>query len=69
MNLAALLGIDPETFEWQQLALCRGLQLTVDTDIFFDKYEQDSEVAKATDAMCMSCPVQAMCLRTGIENN
>lgn len=68
MNLAALLGIDPETFQWQQLALCRGLQLSSDTDIFFDKYEQDSETAKATDSMCLSCPVQKICLRTGIEN-
>ena len=68
MNLAALLGVDPETFEWQHLALCRGLQLSAKDDIFFDKYEQDPESAKATDAMCLSCPVQKICLRTGIEN-
>jgi hypothetical protein len=68
VKLAELLGVDPATFEWQQLSLCKNLQLTAKNDIFFDKYEQDIEVAKATDAMCLSCPVQKMCLRTGLEN-
>ncbi len=67
MNLAEMLGVDPETFEWQQISLCKDLELTPDTDIFFDRYEQDIQIAKAVDSMCFGCPVMSECLRAGID--
>lgn len=67
VNLAALLGIDPDQFSWQQLAACSGTEITSETDIFFDKYEQDTQIARAVDALCIGCPVLKLCLKTGID--
>lgn len=51
------LGLDPDYFEWADLALCK----TIDPELFFDKYEEDSEIARAVDSMCDACPVQQEC--------
>lgn len=58
------LGIDPNTFEWQQLASCRGL----DTNIFFEGYESDSIIANEIDKMCSGCPVLKECYEYGSSN-
>jgi hypothetical protein len=60
-----ILGIDLEDLEWPPFALCKGL----DTNTFYDLYEQDEFIAKATDELCSSCPVRKQCLRQGIENS
>ena len=36
------LGVDEEDFEWYHLALCDGM----DTNLFYDKYESDINIAK-----------------------
>ncbi|MEY4331610.1 MAG: hypothetical protein RLZZ196_348 [Bacteroidota bacterium] len=59
------LGIDEEHFNWFDLSLCRGM----DTNMFFDKYEADPNIAKNIDEMCLSCPVISMCYQSGIDNN
>lgn len=59
------LGIDKENFEWWHLAICSGM----DTNLFYDKYEADANIAKNIDEMCLSCPVVNMCYEAGIENN
>lgn len=64
MTILDELGIDPENFEWNALALCQN----VETNDFFDNYEKDVEIARAIDRMCFSCPVQKQCLMSGIEN-
>jgi hypothetical protein len=64
MDLARLLNIDPDALSWEKLAMCQN----VDTELFFEKYESDESVARATDAMCNSCPVQKICLQTAIES-
>lgn len=59
------LGIDPETLEWQDLSLCHGSP----TELFFDEYESNENVAKMVDEMCMACPVRKQCLKIGVENS
>lgn len=57
MNLVELLGLDPETVEWQDLGLCRGW----DRDFFYEKYEKDKTTAANMDELCLRCPVIASC--------
>ena len=59
------LGVDEEDFEWYHLALCDGM----DTNLFYDKYESDINIAKNIDEMCLSCPVAKMCYEVGIERS
>jgi hypothetical protein len=59
------LGIDSEDLDWFHLSVCRGM----DTNLFYEKYEADPNIAKSIDEMCLSCPVIAMCYETGVEGN
>lgn len=59
------LGIDLDELEWQDLALCDGM----DINQFYDDYESDEWVAKNTDQACLSCPVMAQCLQEGLSNS
>lgn len=63
-SIEEILGIDFDTLEWTDLALCDGM----DTNLFYDDYEADENVARITDEICLSCPVRAQCLRRGVEN-
>jgi hypothetical protein len=58
------LGIDLDSLEWQNLSLCNGS----DTELFYDQYESNSNIAQVVDEMCLSCPVRKQCLQTGVEN-
>ncbi len=57
MSLIDALGIDPENFDWRDIAACGGM----DTDWFYDDYEKDSVVAINVDNVCDSCPVKLAC--------
>ena len=50
------------------VGLCSGW----DTNDFFDNYEEsvedDAELAKARDALCMSCPHQSKCLAFAVTH-
>ena len=59
------LGIDSDDLDWWHLAVCRGM----DTNLFYEKYEADSNIAKSIDEACLSCPVIKMCYESGIEND
>jgi len=61
----SVLGIDLEELEWQDLALCDGMP----TNMFYDDYEADIQVARVIDEACLSCPVLAQCLERGVENS
>lgn len=63
--LSELLGIDLDELEWQDLAICDGM----DINLFYDDYESDQNVALMIDEACLSCPVMAQCLQEGITNN
>lgn len=64
-DIESVLGIDLQELEWQDLALCNG---TMDTNMFYDDYESDIQVARVVDEVCLSCPVMAQCLQRGVEN-
>lgn len=44
--------------DWKTRALC----LNMDTNIFFDKYEENEDLRTAVDELCIKCPVQRECL-------
>jgi hypothetical protein len=50
--------------EWKNDAQCKDF----DTQLFFDKYEEDLELRPAIDEMCSMCPVAKMCFAVGISN-
>lgn len=64
-NILNDLGVDTEDFDWWHLAVCRGM----DTNLFYDKYEADANIAKSIDEACLSCPVMKMCYQSGVENS
>jgi hypothetical protein len=65
------LGIDTETFDWSDVGSCRNIDrklISGDGDIFFDGYEKSESIAKATDEICLRCPVTKECFDYGQEN-
>jgi hypothetical protein len=65
------LGIDVQSFDWSDLATCREVDpvlITANNDIFFDGYEKSDSVAKATDQICLRCPVVQQCFDYGQVN-
>jgi hypothetical protein len=64
-NILNELGIDKDDFDWWHLAVCRGM----DTNLFYEKYEVDVNIAKSIDSACISCPVSKFCYEAGVENN
>ena len=64
-NILNDLGVDTEDFDWWHLAVCRGME----TNLFYDKYEIDANIAKNIDDACMSCPVMKMCYQSGVDNS
>ncbi len=50
-------------FKWKDDAIC----LNYDTNLFFDKYEEDELLRPAIDALCSSCPVRKECFSVGIS--
>lgn len=61
MNLAALLGLDPEQF-WQADALCAQ----TDPEAFYPEKGESTREAKQ---ICASCEVRAECLTYALDNN
>lgn len=52
------LGLDQQTLSWHQLAFCKNMEL----NWFYNDYVADTELAKAMDEVCLSCPVMKECL-------
>lgn len=48
--------------KWKASANCLGDNV----ELYFDGYEEHISVRPFTDAKCMSCPVQRMCLAHGV---
>ncbi len=55
---------DDDELEWYHLSVCQGMR----TNWFYDDYEADALFATVMDSICLSCPVRALCLREGVEN-
>lgn len=68
-NIETELGVSLSEFNWEDLAACKGLGLPVEgqefvpaeDDWFFDAYEANTNIRRAADDICMSCPVQRIC--------
>jgi hypothetical protein len=41
----------------------------MDTNLFYDKYENDPKIAKNVDEACLACPVIAMCYKSGSDGD
>jgi hypothetical protein len=48
---------------WKDDALCLGL----DTNIFFEKYEDDTDSRTMVDSLCSTCPVARQCFAVGVS--
>jgi hypothetical protein len=48
---------------WKDNALCLGL----DTNIFFEKYEDDTDSRTMVDSLCATCPVARQCFAVGVS--
>jgi hypothetical protein len=59
------LGLDKDDFQWYHLAVCAGM----DTNLFYEKYEADVNIAKSIDEACLSCPVIQICYKAGKQDN
>ena len=59
------LGLDEDTLDWYHLGACLGM----DTNLFYEKYEADLNIAKNIDEACFSCPVSKMCYESGVSNS
>ena len=64
-NILNSLSVDEDNIDWYKLALCLGM----DTNLFFDKYEADVNIAKSIDEACLSCPVIKLCYDNGVANS
>ena len=49
---------------WKDDAEC----LNMDTNFFFDKYEEDQHLASSVDHICQRCPVNKNCFAWGVSN-
>lgn len=49
--------------EWKEDGLCREY----DTNLFFDKYEEDIDLRPAIDNLCSTCPVARICFAVGVS--
>lgn len=49
--------------EWKDDALCLGY----DTNLFFDKYEEDESLRPGIEDVCLQCPVAKQCFAVGIS--
>jgi len=49
---------------WKDEAEC----LNMDTNIFFDKYEENQSLASSVDKICQRCPVNKNCFAWGVSN-
>jgi len=50
--------------KWRAKAKCLGM----DTNIFFDKYEEDKSMSVTIDKFCRKCPVRQECFAVGVSN-
>jgi hypothetical protein len=49
--------------KWKDLASC----FEYDTNLFFDKYEEEQDLRLAIDKLCLECPVQKQCFAVGVS--
>jgi hypothetical protein len=50
--------------EWKDEGICRDY----DTNLFFDKYEEDIDLRPAIDNLCSGCPMARQCFAFGVSH-
>ena len=50
--------------KWKDSASC----IEYDTNIFFEKYEDEEQLRPAIDKLCQGCPVVKTCFAVGISS-
>lgn len=60
MSLITDLNLDPDTVTWESFASCKGLS-DVDSELFYEVYENDVIMATNLDQVCVRCPVIKAC--------
>ena len=63
-NLLSKIGLDEEDLRWYHLAACKNMSI----NWFYDDYENDKEIAKQSDQVCLHCPVIKLCHAEGVAN-
>ena len=48
---------------WKDNALCLGLE----TNLYFDKYEDEESIRQNIDLLCRQCPVKKICFANGVS--
>ena len=48
---------------WKEHSRC----LNYDTDLFFDKYEENEDLRLSIDNLCTECPVMRQCFAVGVS--
>jgi hypothetical protein len=49
--------------EWKSEASCKHF----DTELFFEKYEEDERLRPAVENICSTCPVMRTCFAVGVS--
>ena len=49
--------------KWKEKASC----IDFDTNLFFEKYEEDENLRPAIESICEECPVRRQCFAVGIS--
>lgn len=49
--------------DWKEHAPCRGL----DTNLFFDRYEENLELRPLVEKICAECPLARHCFAVGVS--
>ncbi len=55
---------DMHKLKWKDQGSC----LDYDTNLFFDKYEEDEPLRNAIDKLCSGCPVSKTCFAVGVSS-
>ena len=59
------MGLDPDDFDWKDLALCGRVP---EPEIFHSLAEKKESVRAQSKEVCAACPVREICLEEGIRN-
>jgi hypothetical protein len=62
--MSSIFNKEEDDIKWWDIAACHGMN----TNLFFDTYETDINIAKNIDEACLSCPVISLCYESGINN-
>jgi len=57
------LRVRMNSHEWKNDAACLGY----DTNLFFDKYEEEELLRPAIEKVCAGCPVMRQCFAVGVS--